>query len=197
MPLTRLPKAETNEANKAKADEAIKAEAHEVNKAIVANEIKACVINEATDATGANEANNAEAVEADEANDAEVAEANEADEAKATDADNADEANLPNKPIDADKADKADSPNKAIDTTEASEVEATETDKADAIVLFFVIANIIIVITRSLLNEGIVIILYSLTKYSAVFAKRKGYFGIMISNNQRGIGRRRLCFLKI
>jgi hypothetical protein len=36
-----------------------------------------------------------------------------------------------------------------------------------------------------LLDEGIVIILYSLTKYSAVFAKRKGYFGIMIFNNQR------------
>jgi hypothetical protein len=44
---------------------------------------------------------------------------------------------------------------------------------------------------RSLLDEGIVIILYSLTKYSAVFAKRKGYFEIMISNNQRGF------FLKI
>ncbi len=163
----------------------------------MANEIKACVINEATDATGANEANKAEAVEANEANDAEVAETNEADKAKATDADEADEANLPNKATDADKADKADWPNKAVDATEANKIEATEANEADAIVLFFIIANIVIVIPRSLLDKGIVIIFYSLTKYSAVFAKRKGYFGIMISNNQRGIGRRCLCFLKI
>ena len=60
-----------------------------------------------------------------------------------------------------------------------------------ATVLFFIIANILIVIPRLLLDEGIVIILYSLTKYSAVFAKKKGYFGIMIFNNQRE------CFLKI
>ncbi len=60
-----------------------------------------------------------------------------------------------------------------------------------ATVLFFIIANILIVVPRSLLDEGIVIILYSLTKYSAVLAKRKGCFGIMISNNQRG------CFLEI
>jgi hypothetical protein len=111
---------------------------------------------------------------------------------------------LPNKATDADKAEKADLPNKAIYATEANKAEATEADKADeaeaidaAIVLFFIIANILIVIPRSLLDKGIVIILYSLTKYSAVFAKRKGYFGIMISNNQHGIGRRCLCFLKI
>ncbi len=163
----------------------------------MANEIKACVINEATDATGANEANKAESIEADETHDAEVTKANEADEAKATDANKADEANSPNEATDADKADKADSPDKAIDATEAGKVEATEADEADAIVLFFIIANIVIVIPRLLLDEGINIILYSLTKYSAVFAKRKGYFGIMISNNQRGIGRHCLCFLKI
>jgi hypothetical protein len=163
----------------------------------VANEIEACVINEATDATGANEADEAEAVEANEANDAEVAKANEADKAKATGANKADEANSPNEATDANKANKANSPDKAIDATEANEVEATEADKADAIVLFFIIANIVIVIPRSLLDKGIVIILYSLTKYSAVFAKRKGYFGIMISNNQREIGRHCLCFLKI
>jgi hypothetical protein len=155
------------------------------------------VINKATDATGANEANKAEAVEADEANDAEVSEANEADKAKATDANKADEANLPKEATDANKADEADSPNKAIDATEADKVEATEANKADAIVLFFIIANIIIIIPRSLLNKGIIIILYSLTKCSAVFAKRKGYFGIVISNNQHGICRRCLCFLKI
>ncbi len=163
----------------------------------MANEIKACVINETTDATGANEANKAEAVEADEANDAEVADANDADKAEATDADEADEADLPNEATDANKADEADLPDKPVDATEVNKVEATEANKADAIVLFFIIANIVIVIPRLLLNEGIVIILYSLTKYSAVFAKKKGYFGIMISNNQCGIGRRCLCFLKI
>ncbi len=134
---------------------------------------------------------------ADDVHDAEVAEANDAEEAEATDADKADEANLPNEATDADEVDEANSPDKAVDASEADEVEATEADEADAIVLFFIIANIVIVIPRSLLDEGIVIILYSLTKYSAVFAKRKGYFGIMISNNQYGFGRRRLCFLKI
>ncbi len=111
---------------------------------------------------------------------------------------------MPNKATDANKADEADSPNKAVDATEDDKAEPTEANKTDeaeaidaAIVLFFIIANIVIVIPRLLLNEGIVIIIYSLTKYSAVFAKRKGYFGIMISNNQRGIGRRCLCFLKI
>ncbi len=163
----------------------------------MADEIEACVINKATDATGANEANEAEAVEADEANDAEFAEANEADKAEASDADKADEANLPNEATDANKANKANLPDKTIDATEADEVEATEANKADAIVLFFIITNILIVIPRSLLDKGIIIILYSLTKYSAVFTKRKGYFGIMISNNQRGIGRHCLCFLKI
>jgi hypothetical protein len=142
----------------------------------VANEIEACVINKATDATGANEADEAEAVEANEANDAEVAEANEADEAKATVANEADEANLPNKATDADKANKANSPNKAIDATEANKVKATEANETDAIVLFFIIPNIVIVIPRLLLNEGIVIILYSFTKYSAVFAKKEGIF---------------------
>ncbi len=83
---------------------------------------------------------------------------------------------MPNEATDADKANEADLPNKAVDATEANKVEATEANKADAIVLFFIIANIIIVIPRLLLNKGIVIILYSLTKYSAVFAKKKGYF---------------------
>ncbi len=128
---------------------------------------------------------------ADDVNDAEVAEANDAEEAKATDADKADEANFPNEATDADKVDKANLPDKAVDASETNEVEATEADKADAIVLFFIIANIVIIILGSLLDKGIVIILYSLTKYSAVFAKRKGYFGIMMSNNQRG------CFLEI
>jgi hypothetical protein len=128
---------------------------------------------------------------ADDVNDAEVAKANDAEEAKATDANEADEANLPNKATDANEVDEANLPNKAVDASEVDKVEATEADEADAIVLFFIIANIVIVILRSLLDKGIVIILFSLTKYSAVFAKRKGYFGIMLSNNQHG------CFLKI
>ncbi len=157
----------------------------------MAIEIKACVINKATDATGANEADKAEAVEANEANDAEVAEANEADKAKATDANKADEANLPNEATDADEADEADSPDKAVDATEADKAEAIEANKADeaeaidaAIVLFFIIANILIVIPRSLLDEGIVFIIYSLTKYSAILAEVKAYFGIFVFNNQ-------------
>ncbi len=59
---------------------------------------------------------------------------------------------------------------------------------AAAHVLVFVIVNIIIVICRSLLDEGIVIILYSLTKYSAVFLKEKIYFEIFCDcNNQLGL----------
>ncbi len=59
---------------------------------------------------------------------------------------------------------------------------------ATANVLVFVIVNIIIVICRFLLNKGIVIILYSLTKYSAVFLKEKIYFEIFCNcNNQLGL----------
>jgi hypothetical protein len=142
------------------------------------------------------EANEAKATDADKADDAK-------DKAKATDADEADEAKA-TEADEANKADEADLPYKAIDATEADKAKATEANEADeaeaidaAIVLFFIIANIVIVIPRSPLDKDIIIILYSLTKYSAVFAKRKGYFGIMISDNQRGIGRRCLCFLKI
>ncbi len=113
---------------------------------------------------------------ADDVDDAEVAKANDAKEAKATDADEADYANLPNEATDANEVNKANLPNKAVDASEADEVEATEANKADAILLFFIIANIVIVIPRLLLDEGIVIILYSLTKYSAVFAKKEGIF---------------------
>jgi hypothetical protein len=59
---------------------------------------------------------------------------------------------------------------------------------AAADVLVFVIVNIVIVICRLLLDEGIVIILYSLTKYSAVFLKEKMYFEIFCNrNNQLGL----------
>ncbi len=193
-------KAEANEANEAKANEAVFVdEADLSDEAVDATEANKAKANDAKEAC------EAKATEADKANKADLydkaVDTTEADEAKATGADKADEANLPNVATDVNKANKADPPNKAVDATEADEAEATEADKADeaeaidaAIVLFFIIANIVIVIPRSQLDEGIVIVLYSLTKYSAVFAKRKGYFGIMISNNQCGIGRQSLCF---
>ncbi len=56
---------------------------------------------------------------------------------------------------------------------------------ATADVLVFVIVNIVIVICRSLLDEGIVIILYSPTKYSAVFLKNKIYFEIFCNRNNQ------------
>ncbi len=59
---------------------------------------------------------------------------------------------------------------------------------AAADVLVFIIINIVIVICRLLLDEGIVIILYSPTKYSAVFLKEKIYFEIFCNrNNQLGL----------
>ncbi len=55
-------------------------------------------------------------------------------------------------------------------------------------VLVFVIVNIVIVIHRLLLDKGFVIILYSLTKYSAVFLKEKIHFEIFCNrNNQLGL----------
>jgi hypothetical protein len=164
--------------------------ANEVYDAVMPAEADADETNEADKANKADELTSRQGL-ADDVDDAEVAKANDAEEAKATDADKADEANLPNKATDADEVDEADLPDKAVDASEANKVEATEANKADAIVLFFIIANIVIIIPRLLLDKGIAIILYSLTKYSAVFAKRKGHFGIMISNNQCG------CFLKI
>jgi hypothetical protein len=170
--------------------------AEEAYDAIMPAEADADETDEANKANKADELTSRRGL-ANDVDDAEVAKANDAEEAEATDADEADEANSPNEATDANEVDEADFPDKAVDASEADEVEATEADKADAIVLFFIIANIVIVIPRALLNKGIVIILYSLTKYSAVFAKSKGYFGIMISNNQHGFGRRRLRFLKI
>ncbi len=48
------------------------------------------------------------------------------------------------------------------------------------------IATVIKYMSKLLLNDGIAInlLLYSLTKYAVTFANMKGYFGIMISNNQ-------------
>ncbi len=99
------------------------------------------------------------------------------------------------------KANEANKPDKAVDVSEANEVEATEADEADlanklnktdeaeaneaeeAIVTNEIVTRVI--------NEAIVAgdaydgaVLYSLTKYSAILAERKGYFGIIGLNNQ-------------
>ncbi len=59
---------------------------------------------------------------------------------------------------------------------------------APAHVLVFVIVNIVIVICRLLLDKGIVIIFYSLTKNSEVFLKEKINFEIFCNrNNQLGL----------
>ena len=63
--------------------------------------------------------------------------------------------------------------NKAI-VTDAANL-ANEADKAS-----FAEAN-------ELLANNIAIVLYSLTKYCEIFAKDEEYFGMTISNNQRGI----------
>ncbi len=168
------------EANKVKATEADKAD-----------EDKANIIDKSSEAYVAGKPSEAEANETDEAK---ATEADKADEAKANEANKADDANMANEAFEADKADQANEAKQANEANEAKASEADEAIEADlpdkAVVLFFIIANIVIIFPRSLLDKGIVIILYSLTKYSAVFAKRKGYFGIMIFNNQRG------CFLE-
>ena len=43
-------------------------------------------------------------------------------------------------------------------------------------------------------HRNCLVVLYSLTKYSAIFAEVKGYFGITAPDNQ--LGRRSLCSLK-
>ncbi len=100
--------------------------------------------------------------------------ASKADKAEATDADEADEADLPNK--------------KAVDVSEANNAEATEADKAD-------LANKLNETEKAEADEAnktIVAgdancaVLYSLTKFSAIFAEVKGYFGITAPDNQLG-----------
>jgi hypothetical protein len=41
-----------------------------------------------------------------------------------------------------------------------------------------------VIIYRLLLDDDLAIVLYSLTKYSAIFAEVKEYFGIFVFNNQ-------------
>jgi hypothetical protein len=99
------------------------------------------------------------------------------------------------------KANEANKPDKAVDVSEADEVEATEaneadlankldkTDKAEA----YEADEAIVTdeIETRVINKAIVAgdaddgaTLYSLTKYSAILAEVKGYFGIVGLNNQ-------------
>jgi hypothetical protein len=118
-----------------------------------------------------------EAVKA-EAYEANDAEADEADEAILDDA--ANEAIVANEAADSDyeaddavesdAAKDADSADEAADATKTS--EANEADVAN----YDIVADDV---------DGAAV-LYSLTKYSAIFAEVKGYFGITASNNQLG-----------
>ena len=40
------------------------------------------------------------------------------------------------------------------------------------------------IICRSLLDDDVTIVIYSITKYVAIFAEVKGYFGTFVSNNE-------------
>jgi hypothetical protein len=88
-------------------------------------------------------------------------------------ADEADDAVKPDAANEADSADKA-----------ADAAETTKADEAD-------VANYAIVAD----NVNGAAVLYSLTKYSAIFAEVKGYFGITAPGNQ--LGQRKLCSLRI
>ncbi len=65
----------------------------------------------------------------------------------------------------------------------ADSAETTEADEAEDVANYAIVADDV---------DGAV--LYSLTKYSAIFAEVKGYFGITTPDNQ--LGRRSLCSLK-
>ncbi len=110
---------------------------------------------------------------------------------------------MANEAVEADKADLAD---KATDATEADWAnkadmvavsEANETDKANK-----AIATDVTNATNEadLANDSIIAddadgaVLYSLPKYSAIFAEVKGYFGITALNNQ--LGQRSSCSLR-
>jgi hypothetical protein len=91
-----------------------------------------------------------------------------------------------NAAVDTNEADEADLTSKAVEANEAK--DAIVADKADELNKLDE-ANKAGIADKAEVAK--LLLPFSLTKYSAVFAKRKGYFGIMISNNQRG------CFLKI
>jgi len=152
------------------ADDAVLAyEADVINKIVAVNE--AILIDAANKAIVANEANEAD----------KAIVANEADDSD----DDADRANVG-------AADKAIVIDENIETNKASVADKNgTTNKADkfsldgsSVIIYF----IVIYFSFELL------ILYSLTKYSAIFAEVKGYFGITTPNNQ--IGPMSLCFLK-
>ena len=104
----------------------------------------------------------------------EAADANVANRAnKASFADEADDA------VESDAANEADLANKAADVA-----ETTEADEAD-------VANYAIVADD--VDHGAAV-LYSLTKYSAIFAEVKRYFGLTAPDNQ--LGRKSLCSLR-
>ncbi len=75
------------------------------------------------------------------------------------------------------EADKADLADEATDATEAD--WANKADMVDDAIIA---------------DDADGAVLYSLTKYSAIFAEVKGYFGITALNNQ--LGRRSLCSLR-
>ena len=101
-----------------------------------------------------------------------------ADEATdATETTEADKADVANKPGDADEA-KAD---------EANEAEANEADAEEAIVTKEIEAYVIDAANYAIVaDDADGAVLYSLTKYSAIFAEVKGYFGITAPDNQLG-----------
>ena len=103
----------------------------------------------------------------------------------ATETIEADEADVADKPVDADKA-KAD---------EANEAKADEADAKEAIVTKEIKANVIDAANYAIVaDDANGAVLYSLTKYSAIFVEVKGYFGINAPDNQ--LGRRSSCSLR-
>jgi hypothetical protein len=165
----------------------------------------------------ANESNEAEADEANEATAADEADAVEADEDDdANEADLANEANV--------EAISASTNDAVLDEAKADEAnKANEADAVEAIVIDEIVAadeaiviDEVIAVDETILddaaNEAFVVdaaneaneafvaddadgaVLYSLTKYSAIFAEVKGYFGITAPDNQ--LGQRSSCSLR-
>ncbi len=189
---------EAVEANKAKATDVNKADdAKDKAKATDANKADEAKATEADEANKADEADLLnKAVDATEAKEAEAPEANKADVAKA---DDTDEANKPmiQQGCQVDEADDTIAANNADKTSNASEsFVVDEANVIDVIVaankaIVTNIANLAIKANKAsfandkeLLANSIVIVLYSLTKYSAILAEVKAYFGIFVFNNQ-------------
>jgi hypothetical protein len=180
-------------ADNTEANESNEAEANEADEAIVANEADAVEADEDDDANKADLANEAD-VEAILTDDAVL------DEAKADEANQADEA-------DAEVTD-------AVEVIVTKEIEANVINEIVAAEQVIVIDEVFAVdetILDDAANKAIVVdaaneaneafvaddadgaVLYFLTKYSAIFAEVKGYFGITAPDNQ--LGRRSSCSL--